>query len=307
MKKIKVAVLMGGKSAEYEISLISGREVIKSLDKKKYKVLPVIIPQKGIEKLPTGVDVAFIAMHGTFGEDGTIQGLLDMAQIPFTGPGVLASAIGMDKIVFRKIMESEGIAVPKYIVLPKGEKERIVFKALGKPPYFVKPHNQGSSVGTSIVRKKQDLKRALKLAYKYSNLVLVEEYIKGKELTCGIIGNLNPIALPVVEIIPKNEFFDYESKYASVGTEEITPARISKNLTKKVQEISLKTYKVIGAKGFSRIDLLLKNEKYPVVLEINTIPGLTPVSLMPKAAKAAGISYSQLLDKIINYALEKLD
>lgn len=304
MKKIKVAVLMGGKSAEYEISLISGREVIKNLDKRKYKVLPVIIPQNGFNQLPKGIDVAFIAMHGTFGEDGTIQGVLDMAGIPYTGPGVLASAIGMDKIIFRKVMDAEKIPISKCVILPKGTKEKIIFKSLGNPPYFVKPHNQGSSVGTSIVRTKNGLKKALRAVYRYSNFALIEEYIKGKELTCGIIGNDKPVALPVVEIIPKNEYFDYESKYASVGTQEIVPARISKDLTRKIQELSLNVYQAIGAKGFSRIDLLLKNNRKPIVLEINTIPGLTPVSLMPKAARAAGISYPKLLDKIINYALE---
>ena len=339
-KKIKVAVLMGGKSPEYEISLISGCEVVKNLPK-KYEALPVVISRNGKKwqlvskqklflledpiklrgtnkdiKLPEDkelvnvgqvsdrVDVAFIAMHGPFGEDGTIQGMLELAGIPYTGSGVLASALGMDKIMFRKILAAEGIQSPKYVVIEKGGATGKIVNSLGKPPYFVKPHNQGSSVGTSIVRSKSALRIALNLAFKYSNKALVDEYIGGLEVTCGVLGNKRPVALPIVEIIPlKGEFFDYESKYMESGAEEIVPARISSRQKKKVQDLAVKVYKAIGARGFSRVDFILQERRYPVVLEINTIPGLTPMSLLPKAAKATGISYSQLLDKIIKYAL----
>ena len=339
--KIKVAVLMGGKSPEYEISLISGQEVVKSFDRKKYEVLPIVISRTGerwqmissdklltlsdplrlkgtnkeiISKLDaetTGLnqvekqaDVVFIAMHGPFGEDGTIQGMLDLAGIAYTGSGVLASALGMDKIMFRKVLEAEKIPFPKFVAFKKGESLKIVFESLGKLPYFVKPYNQGSSVGASIVKKKKDLSKALKLAFEYSDLALVDEYVAGMEVTCSIIGNDKPIALPLVEIRPlKGEFFDYESKYTESGAEEIIPARISKNLTKRVQDMAIDVYQAIGCRGFSRVDFILRNNRYPVVLEINTIPGLTPMSLLPKAAKAKGISYPQLLDKIIKYAI----
>lgn len=317
---------MGGKSPEYEISLISGREVVANLPK-KYTVVPIIISRDGKKWLATSkkeilslpnpldllgttkeivvskkesslvnenevsgkVDLAFIAMHGPYGEDGKIQGMLDMAGIKYTGSGVTASAIGMDKIMFRKVMKAEGIPVPRIST---------------KFPCFVKPHNQGSSVGASIVRSKKDLEKAIKLAKKYSNQVIIEEYLKGTEVTCAVLGNEKPIALPVIEIIPlKGEFFDYVSKYTESGSEEIVPARIPKRLTKKVQSLAIKVHQAIGARGFSRTDFILKNNKDPIILEINTIPGLTPMSLVPKAAKAAGISYSQLLDKIISYAL----
>lgn len=328
-KKIKVAVIMGGKSPEHEISLISGKEVTKSLDRKKFDVLPVVISKDGqswrlttkealgkigdplilkgtkkeivlankteIEGVKSvsqkGADVIFIAMHGPYGEDGTVQGMLELAGLCYTGSGVLASAIGMDKIVFRTLMKANGIRVPE---------------TGGKPPYFVKPANQGSSVGASIARNKKELIRATRLARKFSHEVLVEEYIKGKELTCAVIGNDKPVALPVIEIKPlKGEFFDYESKYTESGAEEIVPAKISANLTKQIQNIAIKVYKAIGARGFGRVDFLLKNGRIPVVLEINTIPGLTPMSLLPKAAKAAGISYPKLIEKIIRYATEK--
>jgi D-alanine-D-alanine ligase len=341
MGKLKVIVLMGGKTPEHEISLITGREVVRNLNKSKYEALPVVISRSGtkwqlvspdklltfpdplslkgtgkelvtsFEKELEGIksinrthaDVCFIAMHGPFGEDGTVQGMLELAGMPYTGPGVLASALGMDKILFRKVMTAENLPIPTYSVVRDGESLEKIKKELGDPPYFVKPHNQGSSVGASIVKNKKSLKKALNLAFKYSNLALVDEYIMGRELTCGVLGNSKPHALPVVEIIPrKGEFFDYQSKYSESGAEEIVPAKISKSLTEKIQDLGIKVYKALGCKGFSRVDFILKN-KSPIVLEINTIPGLTPMSLLPKAAKAKGISYSKLLDKIINYAI----
>ena len=341
MRKIKVVVLMGGKSPEYEISLISGREVVRNLNKSKYEILPVVISRDGktwisiapnkllsfpdllkfkgttnqlfkkeeakivsLNQIDGKVDVVFIAMHGPYGEDGTVQGMLELAGLKYTGPGVLSSALGMDKIMFRRVLRERSIPIPRYIVLRKGGVLSKVKKQIGNPPYFVKPHNQGSSVGASIVKAKRGLQKALKLAFEYSELALIDEYLQGLEITCGVIGNEKPIALPLVEIYPlKGEFFNYESKYTESGAEEIVPARISKKLTKKIQDIAIEVYKAIGCRGFSRVDFILRNNKYPVVLEINTIPGLTPMSLLPKAAKAKGISYPQLLDKIIKYAI----
>lgn len=326
-RKIKVVVLMGGRSPEHEISLISGREVVRNLDKNKYDVLPVVVSKNGekwrltspkiVLALPdplkfkgtskdivipesqviagvSGVtdreiDVVFIAMHGPYGEDGTIQGMLELAGLKYTGSGVLASALGMDKLMFRKLMKAEGVPVPR---------------ATTKFPCFVKPFNQGSSVGASVVRNKKELKKAIKLARRYADKVLIEEYLRGKELTCAVLGNEKPQAFPVIEIVPlKGEFFDYESKYMESGAQEIVPARISKSLTKKIQGLAVKVYRAVGARGFGRVDFILKDNKYPVVLEINTIPGLTPMSLLPKAAKEAGYSYPGLLTAIIKYAL----
>jgi len=343
-KKIKVVVLMGGKTPEHEVSLISGREVVKNLAKEKFDILPVVISKngenwelvdkksflmrakdfsfgekeggwnfsdsrklKGLEELKELCDVIFIAMHGPFGEDGTVQGMLELLGIVYTGPGVLSSSIGMDKVMFRKVMEAEGIVIPKYLVLRKGEKEVLerVEKKVGPPPYFVKPSNQGSSVGISRADNKKELKEAIGAAFLYSDVILVDEYVSGVELTCGVLGNEEPEALPIVEIIPKAKFFDYESKYENKGAEEIVPARISDELTKKVQEMAIGVYKALGCAGFSRVDFILKNKKEPVVLEINTIPGLTPSSLLPKSALAAGFSYSDLLEKIVRLALTK--
>ena len=339
--RLKVAVIMGGRSSEHNVSIHSGKNVVEGLDEKKYEIFPVIISKTGNKWLTTtkkelsvlpdhiessdssvqivlstkreisdvdsinkkGVDVAFIALHGPYGEDGTIQGMLDMAGIRYTGSGVLASAIGMDKIVFRKIMSAEGINIPKYLVVKRGENFKNIHKKLKRTPYFVKPFNQGSSVGASVVKKEKDLGKAIKLAHKFSDLALVDEFVKGKEVTCGVLGNNKPYALPLVEIVTKKDFFDYESKYSESGADEISPARVGKRITKKVQDLAIKVYRAVGCRGFARVDFILKNNLTPVVLEINTIPGLTQKSLLPKAAKAAGISYSNLLDEIIKHSL----
>lgn len=333
---------MGGKSPEHEISVISGQEVVRGLDKNKYEILPIVISKLGLtwklvspkiilslkdvisykgtgkeitlvsEKEMSGVndldkkaDVVFIAMHGPFGEDGTIQGMMELAGIAYTGSGVTASAIGMDKIMFRKIMLAEHLLIPKFVVMDKKEKNQFdKVKKLGKPPYFVKPYNQGSSVGASIAKNISELSKAIELAFEYSDKILVDEYIKGIELTCGVIGNDKPMALPVVEIVPKNEFFDYESKYTESGADEIVPARISKSIETMIKNLSLKVYEAIGAMGFARVDFILRRKKL-YILEINTIPGLTLMSLLPKEAKSAGISYPKLLDMIIGYAIKK--
>lgn len=341
MKKIKVMVLMGGKSPEHEISVIGGKNVVSALDDKRYDVLPVVISKDGkkwqltdkesllslvnpislkgtskdivlqkkkeIEKIYSIdnkiADIVFIVMHGPYGEDGTIQGMMELIGVPYTGSGVTASAIGMDKEMFRIVMKTMDILIPKYISLRKGENILSKIKLLGDYPYFIKPNDQGSSVGSRIARNKKELLTAISDAFSFSDRVLVDEYIKGVELTCGVLGNDIPKSLPLVEIVPKGEFFDYDSKYTESGAEEIVPARISPKTTKKIQETAIKVYKSLGCKGFGRVDFILKGNKV-YVLEINTIPGMTAMSLLPKEAKAAGISYSKLLSKIINYALE---
>jgi D-alanine-D-alanine ligase len=338
-RKQKIAVIMGGRTPEHEISLISGREVVRSLNPAKYDVLPVIIsksgtswklvsPQelltlpdpltiKGTDKdlvVPhsqeisgphklslTRVDIVFIAMHGPYGEDGTIQGMLELAGLRYTGSGVAASAIGMDKRLFRQLLKSDHLPFPQHIVFTPDDSPQIISQKLGPPPYFVKPHNQGSSVGTSLVTTPDQLSPALDLALSYSPIALVDEYISGKEITCALIGGSRPTPLPLVEIVPTREFFDYHSKYQDSSTQEIVPARISSALTKKIQQLTVRVYQLLGCNGFARVDFLLKNDRHPVILEINTIPGLTPMSLFPKAAAAAGISYPQLLDKILSY------
>jgi len=333
---------MGGKSSEFEISLMGGREVVRNINKNEYNIFPIVISKDGkrwqltsssalyeiadplkykgttkeiklsqkkifsdIKSIPERPDVVFIAMHGSYGEDGTVQGMLELAGLKYTGSGVLASALGMDKLMFRKILMQDDIAVPRFYRITPDEPLSHVIEVMGKPPYFVKPNNQGSSIGTSIVHDIRCLKKSLDLAWRYSKFALVEEYIKGKELTCAVIGNEDPTALPVIEIIPnRSDYFDYNSKYSESGSEEIVPARISQKLAFRIQMISLKVFKLIGCRGFARVDFMLRKNGEPVVLEINTIPGLTPVSLFPKAARSVGISYPELIDKIIKYAFQ---
>jgi len=276
---------MGGESSEREVSLMTGREVMKNLDPQKYEVLAVDVP-KELNKV-RGVGLAFLALHGKGGEDGVIQGYLETRGIRYTGCGVMASAVGMDKVIFRKVMENS---------------EFLMAKLTNKVPCVVKPSNGGSSVGVSIVKKEADLKKAIDLAKKYDDQVIIEEYIEGVEVSCGVIGNENLTALPVIEIRPKKEFFDYEAKYTKGMSEEISPAGLSDELAKKVQELSVGVFKVIGGKGYARVDFIIRNG-IPYLLEINTLPGLTANSLIPQEAAAAGINYSQLLDKIIELAL----
>lgn len=292
MKKINLAVLMGGRSSEHEISLITGENVIKYLDKKKYNIKPIVISKKGewsTEELKS-IDVVFNAMHGEYGEDGTIQKILDDLGIKYTGSGVLASALGMDKIKSYEIFKLHGLTVPRETTVGK---------------VVVKPSCLGSSVGISIVDNKKDFKKAIKKAKEKCDTVIIEEHIDGKEVTCGIIDNFKGqkyFALPVTEIVPPDgRFFDYEVKYDG-STQEITPARISKELTKKIQEQSIKAHQILGCKGYSRVDFIIDKKNKIYILEVNTLPGLTSESLLPKAAKEAGIEFSELLDIIINNA-----
>jgi len=297
-KKLNLAVLMGGMSSEHEISLSTGENVIKHLDKKKYNIKPIVISKKGewfvnnrkttVDEALKGVGVVFNALHGEYGEDGRIQGLLDCFGVKYTGSGVLASALGMEKPRAYELFKLHGLAVPKAVTLKNFKK------------CVVKPACLGS-----IVSNKKDLKKAIKKAKERCDSVIIEEYIDGKELTCGIVENVKGqkyYALPVTEIIPPNgRFFDYEVKYDG-STQEITPARISKKLTKEIQKQAIKAHQILGCRGYSRPDFIVKNNKI-YILEVNTLPGLTSESLLPKAARAAGIEFSELLNIIINNAV----
>jgi len=305
---IKVAILMGGISNEREVSLSTGKTVAKYLDSSKFDP-KFYDTKKDLLKLfsdisKNKIDVCFIALHGKGGEDGSIQGILELLGVAYTGPGIMASAISMDKIISKRLFMQEKIFTPRFIVV---QNKKINFKQIRDKiglPCVIKPSNSGSSVGVSIIKKEKEIKKGIKMALKEDDKVIIEEYIQGKEITVGVLGNKTPRALSIVEIIPKTKFFDYQAKYNPKFCDEIAPARISVDLTKKAQELALKVYKLLDCKGFSRIDMILKGKKI-YVLENNTIPGLTPNSLLPKAAKADNISFSKLLEKIINFGLEK--
>jgi D-alanine-D-alanine ligase len=300
MKKIKVVVLMGGKSSEREVSLMSGGEVLKNLNIDKYEVYSIDFDgsYSWVEKIKP--DVVFIALHGKNGEDGQVQGMLESFGIKYVGSDSEVCKKGFNKISFSTILENKGITVPKTQLIKNKEeveKNNLIF------PLVVKPVLGGSSIGISIVKEKEVLDKAINEAFKYDSQILIQEYIKGTEITCGIIGNNELLALPLVEICPKREFFDYESKYNSELCEEIIPARISEKMKSEIQDLAKRIYKIIGCRGFARVDFIVKDGVY-YPLEVNLIPGMTSNSLLPKEAAAVSINYPQLLDKIIELALE---
>lgn len=312
---------MGGLSAERDISLMTGKKVAESLDKSKYQPIPIIIT-KDKEWLVNGkkmsearalacCNMVFNALHGTFGEDGRIQAFLEYYGKPYTGSGVTASALAMDKLRSREIFRLSGFSVPKTLKIRAGDNYQallnvFVNKVTGFPA-VVKPCSNGSSVGVSIADDQANLEKAVKAAFEIEKKILVEEFIDGKELTCGVIENFNdqPVAaLPVTEIIPRrgHKFFDYRAKYKSGYTNETTPAKIDGETAKKIQQTAVRAHQLLGCRAYSRADFILRDgEAY--ILEVNTLPGLTSASLLPKAAAAAGLTFGRLLDNIIDSSL----
>ncbi len=302
----KVGVLMAGPSTEKKISLKSGHAVCIALKKAGHNAVPVIIKT---DKTPDNIrllklkkiDCAFIALHGRFGEDGGIQKILSALKIPYTGSGVKASALAMDKIASRKIFMRHGLMVPRSRVLNKNYYNGINAHSLSLP-LVIKPATHGSSIGLSIVGKAKDIPKAINRAFRFDRRIIIEEYIKGRELTVGI---LEDRAMPVIEIVPKHFFFDYQAKYKFGLTDYIVPAKLSPAVTKRVKKAALCAHKLLGCFGCSRVDIILNEKNEPFVLEVNTIPGLTQTSLLPKAAKQLGISFTSLCLKLIRLAYEK--
>jgi D-alanine--D-alanine ligase len=304
----KIGVLMGGPSSEREISLKSGKAVCESLKKLGIEFAAIDITTDAIE--PTAellrshrIQCAFLALHGRFGEDGQIQEILDDLNIPYTGSGVLASKLAMDKIASHRIFEAYNLNVPKYKVVEKSSYTLSSYDAGDfEFPVVVKPATHGSSVGLTIVDTAEALGNAIAFAFTFDERVLIEEYIRGREVTAGI---LDEKALPLVEIIPKKRIFDYEAKYQAGMTEYIVPARLEDTVAVNLQKKALTAHKVLGCVGCSRVDIILREDSTAFILEVNTIPGLTQTSLLPKAANAAGIDFASLCVKLIRLAYEK--
>lgn len=294
LKKKRIGVLMGGLSEEREISLKTGAAILKALGDKGYKAI-AIDAGRDISSvlLKKKVDIAFISLHGRYGEDGCIQGLLEVMAIPYTGSGVKASALAMDKTAAKKVMLYHNVSTPASCIYEEGVRPRM------KAPLVVKPACQGSAIGVSIVRKDAGLKAALREAGRFSGPVLIEKYIKGRELTVSI---LDGRVLPTIEIRPKKGFYDYTAKYTKGMTEFIVPAPISKTLDRKVAKESLKAYEALGCRGAARVDVILDSKGTPYVLEVNTIPGMTELSLFPRAAQAAGLDYPALVEEMLKGA-----
>ncbi|MBL7197728.1 MAG: D-alanine--D-alanine ligase [Candidatus Omnitrophica bacterium] len=299
----KVGVIFGGLSSERDISLKSGEAIFAALIKEGLDVREINLTTENPEEVEqiirdAAVDVVFIAMHGRFGEDGKLQAILENMHIDYVGSDSLASALAMNKIAARKVFEENNIPVPIYTVLNRHydfKKEDLSF------PLVVKPQSQGSSLGITFVKSADEIDQALKLAFRYGDNIIIEEYIEGKELTVGILGNR---ALEPIEILPKNQFFDFQAKYNKGLTEYILPASIDADLRSKIQYISLKAHRALGCRHFSRVDLLLDQDNNPFILELNTIPGFMSTSLLPKAALYEGITFSQLCIKLLTLAVE---
>lgn len=304
----KVAILYGGLSTEREVSLRTGKAIFDALAEKPYKTVLIDVDRDLAEHLKeVKPDVAVIALHGQYGEDGSVQGLLEILGIPYTGPGVMASAVAMNKIYTKKILVYEGIPTPEFTVVngrdatPEVLAQRILSKV--QPPMVIKAANQGSSIGIYFAFEENDVLKGVNECLKYENEILAERFIRGRELTVSVIGNSEPIALPILEIVADSGVYDYHAKYTA-GASRHFVAQLSEELAGQISELAVRSYKAVGCKGLSRVDFFLSEDNKPYVIEINTSPGMTATSLFPDAAKAAGIGFPDLIEKLITLALE---
>jgi D-alanine-D-alanine ligase len=306
LKKKRIGVMMGGLSREREISLKTGKAVLKALIEKGYTAYPIDVGQDIAEILiKEKIECAFLALHGRFGEDGTIQGMLELMRIPYTGSGVLASALALHKIMAKKFFVCEKIPTPPFEVVQRGEIGKEPKRTVSLPlPLVVKPAREGSTIGVSIARTEEEYILGLKEAAKYDEEILVEEFMKGKEITVGI---LEDIPLPIIEIVPKSGFYDYHSKYTKGETQYIIPARIPREKYLYAQEMSLKAFQVLGCSGCARVDLMTDEDGNAFVIDVNTMPGMTETSLLPQAAGYAGIAFGELVERILLGASLKIE
>lgn len=352
-QKLRIGVVFGGRSGEHEVSLISAASVISALDRSRYDVVPIGIAPDGrwissqdalkmlrgkvsLDREPERVlipepnrhalvavgddrgervplDVIFPVVHGTFGEDGSLQGLLELADVPYVGAGVLGSSVGMDKIVQKQLFERDGLPVPRYVWFPStaatGKQSRVVAAIENglRYPVFVKPANTGSSVGISKAHNRKELRGAIELATAYDRRIIVEQAIAGaREIEVSLLGNEEPIASVPGEIIPSNEFYDYDAKYVDGKSTAIIPARLQQAVVRKLQEYAIRAFRAIDCAGMARADFFVTRRTGRIyVNELNTIPGFTSISMYPKLWEASGIPYGKLLDRLIDLALER--
>lgn len=334
MRKIRVGLVFGGRSGEHEVSVRSAKSIYEALDKNKYEVELLGVDKTGqwhrmdqkwlpqgveMKTLPSGekglavqeekVDVFFPIVHGTFGEDGTLQGLFELLNAAYVGAGVLGSAVGMDKDVQKRLLMQAGIPVAKYYVINQATPGRSPYSHLPgdiKFPVFVKPANMGSSVGVTKVQSSKDIKAAIKNALLFDTKLIIEEEVKGREIEISVLGNEEPRASLPGEVISNHEFYDYEAKYIDdKGAELVIPARLTAEQIKECQKLAVKTFKILECSGMARVDIFLTPKGMFVVNEINTLPGFTNISMYPKLWEASGLKFGDLLDRLIQLALEK--
>ena len=296
LKDKRIGVLYGGLSAEREISLRTGTAVLKALETLGHDAVAIDVGTDLPAQLKEArVEVAFIALHGRFGEDGRVQGLLEMLQLPYTGSGVLASSMAIDKVVTKQMLLFHELPTPGFEVIRNRDDAERVLASGHRLPLVVKPSREGSTIGISIVRSQEALRHGIDTAATLDATVLVEEFIEGLELTVSV---LNGVALPIIQIVPKSGFYDYQAKYTVGQTEYLVPAPLDAALTKRIQQAAVETCAVLGCRGQARVDFMLRDQEF-YCLEVNTIPGMTETSLLPKAAAAAGISFEQLVEEIL--------
>jgi D-alanine-D-alanine ligase len=311
LRHLNVAVLYGGRSGEHEISLRSAESIIAGLDRAKYEVQRIFITPEGrwdpraLSPEPganPGIDVVFPVLHGTFGEDGTVQGLLELADLPYVGAGVLASAVAMDKEVTKRLLVERGLPVAEYVTVTRGHRRDINLPF----PLFVKPANLGSSVGISKVKNCAELETALELAGQFDRKILVERGIAGREFECSVLGSEQPVAAVPCEVIPSREFYDYEDKYLLDAAKLIVPAPLTPEQTAEMQRMAVAAYQAVECEGMARVDFLMETASGQLYInEINTIPGFTSISMYPKMWEAAGVPFAELLDRLIGLALDR--
>ena len=331
MARVRVAVLMGGRSSEHEISLASAQSVIEALDPARYEAVTVEIGRDGrwalgsasraelerdgrsaAETLPVptsrvpetlaGVDVVFPVLHGPFGEDGTVQGLLELADVPYVGAGVTASALCMDKDLFKSVLRDKGIPVTQSVTLLRSQDS---FENPFGFPVFVKPARLGSSVGISKARSEEELRAGIELAFQHDEKVLVEEFVSGVEVECSVLGNEQPIASIPGEIVANADWYDFSAKYDEGGMELVIPPRVSQEAIERVQEVSVQAFRVTDCEGMARADCFVRDDGEVLVNELNTIPGFTATSVYAKLFEASGIPYEELLERLVQLALDR--
>ncbi len=345
MNKLRLGIIFGGRSQEHEVSIMSARSVYENINKDKYEIIPVAVSKEGYwlppglsgkvlsgedEKISVGdssysdiadslanfltrdFDLVFPLIHGPFGEDGKIQGFLEMLGIPFIGTGVLSSAIGMDKGKMKEIFAYYHLPQARFMVFREAEIKQQGFDWLDKKikedtgyPCFIKPANMGSSIGVTKVNSSDNLGTAINEVFEFDRKAIVEEYIKGREIECSVLGNEDIEASLPGEIRPKHEFYDYEAKYKDEATELIIPAPLDEDTVKVVRDLAVRAFKAIDGQGFARVDFFLKDNKQVLLNEINTIPGFTRYSMYPKLWDITGLSYRDLIDKLVELALKK--
>jgi D-alanine-D-alanine ligase len=313
--KLRVAVIKGGRSGEHEISLRSARSIVEALDRERYEIVEyfidpagkwspaAILPEPGANP---GIDVVFPVLHGTFGEDGTIQGLLELADLPYVGPGVLASSVSMDKDMMKRVCREKGLPVVEYVTLRRPHPDPAeACRELGFP-MFVKPANLGSSVGISKCRNCEELRAALATAAQYDSKMIVERGIAGREFECAVLGNEDPRASLPCEIVPSREFYDYEDKYLLDAAVIELPAKLEPAKTEELRRLAVEAYRAVECEGMARVDFLLEAASGRLYInEVNTIPGFTSISMFPKMWEHSGLPYPRLLDRLIELARER--